>query len=64
LMQGDGRPLTPVSGPLLPPRKDLFAGLSESWAAAVGLTLLALEGDTAQMSAARILRNAWWWRTA
>src|SRR6202453_102192 len=26
-MKGDGIPLTPVSGPLLPPRKDLFAGL-------------------------------------
>src|SRR6202041_2773566 len=26
-MKGDGIPLPPVSGPLLPPRKDLFAGL-------------------------------------
>src|ERR1700678_2900671 len=26
-MKGDGIPLTPVSGPLLPPRKDLVAGL-------------------------------------
>jgi hypothetical protein len=29
-MKGDGIPLTPASGPLLPPRKDLFAGLPES----------------------------------
>ncbi len=27
------------------------------------LTLLVLEGDTGGMSAARIFRNAWWWRT-
>src|SRR5580692_7348625 len=26
-MKGDGYPSPPVSGPLLPPRKDLFAGL-------------------------------------
>src|SRR5580693_4890241 len=26
-MKGDGIPLTPASGPLLPPRKDLFSGL-------------------------------------
>jgi hypothetical protein len=27
------------------------------------LTLIALQGDTAAMATARILRKAWWWRT-